>query len=85
VRGVSRRLDFRDERDQMIEMRTNKVAYWTGAAIPNVIIIHLIATEVFARGREPPLDLSSSMLELAFRLARESQVALEEMFRFNPR
>lgn len=52
-------LEFRDERDQVIETRANQVAYWTGAAILNVIIIHVIATEAFARGRELPLDLSS--------------------------
>jgi hypothetical protein len=52
-------VEFRDERDQMIETRANQVAYWTGAAILNVIIIHVIATEAFARGRELPLDLAS--------------------------
>ena len=57
ARGVD--VEFRDERDQMIETRANQVAYWTGAAILNVIIIHVIATEAFARGRELPLDLTS--------------------------
>lgn len=52
-------LEFRDERDQMIETRANQVAYWTGVAIVNVIIIHVIASEAYARGRELPLDLSS--------------------------
>lgn len=48
-----------DERDQMIETRANQVAYWTGVAILNVIIVHVITTEGFARGRELPLDLAS--------------------------
>ena len=52
-------VEFRDERDRMIETRANQVAYWTGAAILNVIVIHVIATEGFARGRELPLDLAS--------------------------
>lgn len=51
--------EFSDERDQMIETRANQVAYWTGAAMLNVVIVHVIATEAFARGRELPLDLAS--------------------------
>lgn len=51
--------EFRDERDQMIETRANQVAYWTGVTILNVIIIHVVATEAFARGRVVPLDLAS--------------------------
>jgi hypothetical protein len=52
-------VEFRDERDQMIESRANQVAYWTGVAILNVIIIHVIANAAFGRGRELPLDLAS--------------------------
>jgi hypothetical protein len=51
--------EFRDERDQMIETRANQVAYWTGVTILNVIIIHVVATEAFARGRVVPLYLAS--------------------------
>ena len=52
-------VEFRDERDRMIETRANQVTYWTGAAMLNVIIVHVIATEAFARGRALPLDLAS--------------------------
>ena len=52
-------VEFRDERDQMIETRANQIAYWTGVAILNVVIVHVIATEAYARGRELPLDLAS--------------------------
>lgn len=52
-------IEFSDERDRMIETRANQVAYWTGVALLNVIIIHVIATEAFAHGREMPLDLAT--------------------------
>lgn len=51
--------EFRDERDQMIEARANQVAYWTVVTILNVIIIHVVAAEAFAHGRDVPLDLAS--------------------------
>lgn len=59
LRARGEDVEFSDERDQMIETRSNQIAYWTGAAILNVIIIHVIASEAFARGREMQLDLAS--------------------------
>jgi hypothetical protein len=57
ARGVD--VEFRDERDRMIETRANQVAYWTGVTLLNVIIMHVIASEAFAFGRAMPLDLAT--------------------------
>ena len=52
-------VEFRDERDQMIETRSNQVAYWTGVVLVNVIIMHVIASEAFGRDHEILLDLGT--------------------------
>lgn len=52
-------LERRDERDRMIELRSNQVGYWTGVAAVNVIIVHVIATRAFAFDRDMPMDLTS--------------------------
>lgn len=57
IRGED--LEQRDEREQFIELRSNRVGYWTGVAIINVIVMHVIATQAFAFGRDMPLQLTS--------------------------
>ena len=49
----------RDEREQLIELRSNQIGYWTGVAAINVIIVHVIASQAFAFGRDMPLQLTS--------------------------
>ena len=57
----------RDEREQLIELRSNQIGYWTGVAAINVIIVHVIASQAFAFGRDMPLQLTS-MTGIAFAL-----------------
>lgn len=49
----------RDERERLIELRSNQIGYWTGVAAMNVIIVHVIASQAFASGRDMPLQLTS--------------------------
>jgi len=58
---------LRDEREQIIELRSNQVGYWTGVTVVNVIIVHAIASQAFAFGRDMPLQLAS-MTGIAFAL-----------------
>lgn len=51
--------EFSDERDQSIEIRANQVGYYTGIVILNLIIGHVIATDLYADGREQLLDFAS--------------------------
>ncbi len=51
--------ELRDEREQMIEQRSRQIGYWTGIVAVNVIIVHVIATQAFAFGRDMPLQLTS--------------------------
>jgi hypothetical protein len=68
----------RDEREQLIELRSNQIGYWTGVAAINVIIVHVIATQAFAFGRDMPLQLTS-MTGIAFALL--ATLILQEVVR----
>jgi hypothetical protein len=68
----------RDEREQLIELRANQIGYWTGVAAINVIIVHVIATQAFAFGRDMPLQLTS-MTGIAFALL--ATLILQEVVR----
>lgn len=59
--------EVRDEREQLIELRSNQVGYWTGVTVINVIIVHVIASQAFAFERDMPLQLTS-MTGIAFAL-----------------
>lgn len=53
-------IEFRDERDLAIERRTNQVAYWVGVFAVQVVIVHVLASEVFKRDAIAMLDLTSA-------------------------
>jgi hypothetical protein len=71
-------LEQRDEREQLIELRSNQIGYWTGVGAINVIIVHVIATRAFAFDRDMPLDLTS-MTGIVFALL--AALILQEVVR----
>lgn len=48
-----------DERDVYIERRSDQVGYWAGVAGINVLIVHVLLTEVFRFREDMPLDFVS--------------------------
>lgn len=58
-RSRGEQVEFKDERDLAIERKAAQTGYWVGIAAINVIIVHVLATEVFRFGRTMPLDFSS--------------------------
>ena len=48
-----------DERDIFIERKSDQVAYWTGFAAANVLIVHVLLTDAFVRSDSMPLDFTS--------------------------
>lgn len=53
-------VDFRDERDRMLERRADRAGYWTGVVGANVIIGHVLLNETFNNGHAPTLELTSA-------------------------
>jgi len=48
-----------DERDVFIERRSDQVGYWAGLAGSNVLILHVLLTEIFRFPEDMPLDFVS--------------------------
>ena len=48
-----------DERDIFIERKSDQVGYWTGVAGINVLIVHVLLTEIFRFREDIPLDFVS--------------------------
>jgi len=54
-------VDFRDERDRLIEKKADQVGYWVGVAGASLIIGHVLMSAAFPlpAGRVAPLELTS--------------------------
>lgn len=54
-------VDFRDERDRLIEKKADQVGYWVGVAGASLIIGHVLTWAAFPlpAGRVAPLELTS--------------------------
>lgn len=53
-------IEFRDERDRMIEKQANQSAYWVGVCAAQFVIFHVLANEAFRQSPIAILDLANT-------------------------
>lgn len=87
LRAKDASVDFRDERDRLIEKKSDQVGYWVGVVGAQLIIGHVLLMAAFPlpAGRAAPLELTSSTgivlalltLLLAQELARNAATLIQ--------
>jgi len=53
-------VDFRDERDRLIEHRADRSGYWSGVVVANLIIGHVLMNQAFGNGKTALLELTTA-------------------------